>query len=512
MSVQTYSSYSEPSSAKTPTIRLSRDGFALMLTGLMAVLLLLVPLIGKDTKVLFLLALVPLILWTAFADTEKAFYVYFTWLWMDGTIRGLFDSNPLTVLARDIIIFTILLGWGVRRLQTRERDPIRVPPGTVLVILFMIDCLLQVANPDSLGLLTCIGGFKMHLGYLPLLFIGYDVFRRREQIRPLLLFLTLATLIIGMVSVVQYQRGPAWTYAHFPGSKQVISQNLNDIQATSDNQVTTFKPPGTTTFGGGVGEFIGTILPLTFALVLLSKSRRFSPTQRLALGGCIFAFIVMLFFNSVRSALVDAVIGCVFCGIFAGGKIAGRATLAGIFCLLIGIIGFNYANSTSNGHATARFATTFSDPNQALHADRKTFFDQFGYLVTNAPFGVGIGRVGGASQLNSGPEAKQNSIFCEAYLGNMIAETGIPGALLIFCIAIFYLYCGYTNIRALRDEDDKLLASGILAVLAVMFANFFVSPVLLGIPDGPLFWLFSAILLRIYRPTSTVPALTRRPV
>ena len=126
----------------------------------------------------------------------------------------------------------------------------------------------------------------------------------------------------------------------------------------------------------------------------------------------------------------------------AGGRIAARAVVAGALCVLLGIIGFNYVSGLSNGQSTDRFATTFNDPDKALHADRATFFDQFDYLVTNAPFGVGIGRVGGASQLNSGPDAAQNAIFSEAYLGNMIAETGIAGALLIFCIAVFFLFRG----------------------------------------------------------------------
>jgi hypothetical protein len=510
MNLQAYPGYSEPTTTQTRTMRLGRDGFALALAGLMAVLLLLVPVLESATKFLFLLTLVPLALWAAAADTEKAIYVYFAWCWMDGTIRGLFDDNAVSIVARDLVMFAILFGWGVRRLQTRNQDPIRVPPGTLLVVLFVIDCLLQVANPDSLGLIADLGGFKMHFAFLPLLFIGYDVFRRREQVRPLLLFLTLATLIVGAVSVVQYQHGPAWTYAHFPGSQKVISQNLNDVNAASNSQVGTFKPPGTTTFGGGAGGFIGIILPLTFALVLLSKSRRFSPAQRLTLGVGIFVFIVMIFLNSVRSGLVDAAVGSVFCGIFAGGKIAGRAALVGVFCLFIGVMGFNYANTTSKGAATNRFATTFADPNKALHADRQTFFDQFGYIISQAPLGVGIGRVGAAKQINSGADSRQNFIFSEAYLGSMIAETGIPGALLIFCIAVFYLYRGFVHLQALRNEDDKLLAAGLMAVLGVIFVNFFFTPILLSLPAAPLFWLFSAILLRVYRPIPATPALTRR--
>ena len=148
MRVQALPSSFEQPPAKAHTVGLSRDGFALALAGLMAVLVLLVPVIGSAAKFLVLLTLVPLALWAAFNDTEKAIYVYLAWCWLDGTIRGLFDANVVAIVARDLVMFTILLGWGARRLMTRERDPIRVPPGTLMVVLFIVDCLLQVANPD----------------------------------------------------------------------------------------------------------------------------------------------------------------------------------------------------------------------------------------------------------------------------------------------------------------------------------------------------------------------------
>ena len=509
MSVSTFNLNAPPRPIPSSQARADSPWFALALPALMAVLLALVVVIGSAAKIMFLLALVPLLLWAAFQDTEKALYVYLAWCWMDGTIRGLFDASLVATVARDLILLTILLGWGARRLLTRDRDPLRAPPGTLLVVLFVINCLLQVANPNSLGLLSDIAGFKIHLAFLPLLFIGYDVFRRGAQVRNLFLFLTLATMVIGVVSVVQYQHGPAWTYGHFPGSQAIISQNISITDQESDNQVGGFKPPGTTTFGGGTGEFIGLVAPLTFTLLLLSRDRLSTPA-RVGMIAILFAFIVMIFLNGVRSALVEAIVGVTLCGLAVGGRSALRVLLVGAVCAALGLGAWSYSLSLSNGHTGDRFATTFADPNRALHDDRQTFFDQFSYLISHAPLGIGLGRTGAAGgQFATDSADLKGAIFSEAYLGNMIAETGITGGVLIFAIALLFLWRGRVATVSQRDPDDRLLAAGLLAVLGVIVANFFVSPILLGLPGAPLFWVFSAALLRVYRPTQVVQTNTR---
>ena len=393
----------------------------------------------------------------------------------------------------------IVLGWFLQRIVTREKDPLRVPPGTLLIVLFVVNCVIQVFNPYSLGLMSDLAGFKIHFAFLPLLFVGYDVFRRREQVRAFLIFLTLATLVISIVSVVQYYQGPGWTYAHFPGSKDVISQDVGVLSPDQNDQVTGFRPPGTTTFGGGTGGFVGMILPLTFALVLLSGRLRFSTSVRVALVAAIFAFIVTMLINSVRSALVSGIVGVVICGMLGGGRNAARVVVVGALCLVIGLLGWSYSQNLSNGHVADRFGSTFANPTKALHDDRMTFFDQFDYLIIRAPLGIGLGRVGAATgQSGAGLDGLNGAIFSESYLGSMMAETGILGALLISCITILFLLRGFGILRLLSDEDNRLLAAALLACLVVISANFFVTPVLLGLPGGALFWTMNAMLLRAF--------------
>ena len=501
--LQSFSADVQPvTAAKDPDEK--RLWFVLALPAVLACLVALVPVAGTAAIVPFLLVLVPLVLWTAFRDTERAIYIYFAWCWLDGTIRGMLHSDPVSIVARDIVLGVVVVGWGTQRLQTRYQDAIRVPPGTLLVALFILICLLQMLNPNAAGLLQSIGGLKLHLSAIPLLFLGYDVIRRPAQVRSLFLFLTLMTLIMGVTSYAQYAHGPSWTWAHFPGSHEVIGSNLAPGRLEAFQKMTvTFKPPGTTTAGGSSGFYAGILFPLAFVLPLLSGRLHFSRKVNAILAAILLAFIVIIFINAVRAALVIAFCGLLLLGLLIGGKQRARILAAIAFCLVLGSIGFIVSQSVSQGGVTDRFATTFADPVNALHKDRRTFFDDAASIVAHAPFGVGLGRVGGSAGRLGGGDSHTSlgfSVFSEAYLGSIMYETGIPGGLLISAIALMFTARSFASLGRLTDPDSKFLAAAIAAVFVVIFANFFVTPILLGPPGSVLFWLLGGVSLRVFAP------------
>ena len=487
-----------------------RAWFALALPAVMALLLTLVPLMGKAAFGPMVLTLVPLVLWAAFRDTERALYVYIAWCWMDGTIRGLVDQNALAIVARDLVLGAVLVGWGLQRLQSRAQNPVRVPPGSLLVFLFVINCLLQVANPYSLGLIQSIGGLKLHLSAIPLLFMGYDVFRRREQLRALFVFLTLATLVAGLVSAVQYFGGQDWTWAHFPGTKEVISQTMRSmVKGQNISDIASFKPPGTTGFGGGTSAFPAFVFPLTFALPLLGDKLRFSPRAKICFYAVIMAFVVIILINSVRAALVIGVCSAAVMILLMGSRLRARLRTSLIACAVLALGAWTISQSVSQGGVTNRYASTLSNPVSALHEDRQTFFDQIGDILRQSPMGVGLGRAG-ASGGRLGNNADKDTLgftpFSEAYLGTMIFETGVLGAALITSVLIVFAVQGYRAMIRLQEPDDRLLLASLLSVFAVIFANFFAYPVLLAPPGSVLFWLLGGAMLRVF----AAPAFRRK--
>lgn len=476
-----------------------RFWFVLAFPSVLAALVALVPVMGAAAAGLFLLVLAPLVLWAAFRDTERAIYVYFAWCWLDGTLRGLLHSSAVSIVARDIVLGVIVIGWGMQRLFSRHRDPLRVPPGTLLVALFTVNCVLQVFNPFAAGIVQSIGGLKLHLSAVPLLFLGYDVFRRPAQIRSLLLFLALMTLIMGCVSYVQYAQGPSWTYAHFPGTKDVIGSNLSSLRLGEGRGMTaTFKPPGTSTGGGAAGAFVGILFPLAFVLPLLSGRLRFPTAARAALAVLLPVFLVFIFINAVRSALVSAFCGIAVCGLLAGGRLRVRLLAAAAACLVLGSLAFTVSQGISQGGVSDRFASTFADPADALHKDRRTFFDDAAFIVTHSPTGVGLGRVGAAGGRLGGGSSPGFAVFSESYLGSIMYETGILGGLLITALAALFIGRCFLCLQRLKDPDDKLLLTAITALLVIIFANFFVTPILLGPPGSVLFWLLSGAALRVF--------------
>lgn len=218
------------------------------------------------------------------------------------------------------------------------------------------------------------------------------------------------------------------------------------------------------------------------------------------------AFVVVLLINSLRSALVGAVAGLLISGVLIGGRLRARMLAGMAVCLVLGMIAMTYSQGISQGGVTDRFSSTFSDPVKALHQDRRTFFDDVASITVNSPMGVGLGRMlAGSGRLGTSAHDLDFVVYSESYLGEMMFETGIIGGVLITCIAVSFLLRGYLALARLRAPDDSFLAAALLGVLAVMFAQFFAAPVLMGPPGSVMFWLLGGVLLRVFvQPSQTL--------
>jgi hypothetical protein len=473
---------------------------AVLLPALMLALLSLVPVLRTEARYVFILALVPLILYSAFRDTELAIYSYISWCWMDGTIRGLLGGGMVTSLGRDIVLFLVVIGWAVQRLGSRRADPIRVPPATLLIVLFMVNCLIQIANPFSLGLISTLSGLKVQLAAIPLYFIAYDVFRRRDQVRSLAVFLTLATLAISTVALVQYSHGEAWTYEHYPGTKDIILTGMRaDGMNIADADKSLFRPPGTTLIGGATGVFITLVMPLTFALLLARERFRLTMRQRAVLAVIFFVFIVTVLLGGLRIGIVQGVEGIAFCALLCGGQIRSRAMFAAMALVCLALVGYALTASLSEGALANRYASLFADPVEALQQDRQTFLEQLPDLAVSSPLGVGLGRTGAAAGYFGVQSYDIGFVaFSESYLGDEVLETGLIGATLATLIAATFLAMGFRVLRTLSDQDDKLLVAALLAILMTIFVDFFAMSVLNQPPGSVLYWLIAAVLARVY--------------
>lgn len=489
----------------------SRRWFAVALPVTMAILLFLVPIMKTATAVLFLAVLLPLLFYNAFKDPERAFYIYVAWCWMDGTIRGLLGSSSATSLARDLVLAVIISGWIVIRLRTRYDDPVRIPPATLPLALFGILCVLQIANPHAISLMNSLAALKTHLSTIPLYFFAYDVFRRRGQVHSIVLFLVLATAVIGTVSVVQYVMGREWTFAHFPGSDKILDTYYNFASGAQARNMNLFKPPGCVFYGGATGVFLAIVAPLLCALILMPETARRGLHRVWLFAVMGFGYIAGIFINGLRIGVAQAVIGLVALVLVCGGELRKKALTSVIVGVLCAMVAFSLTSALSGGALTHRFSTFFNDPVDALHQDRSTFFEQMMDLAVHSPVGVGLGRNGPAAQFTPADAPRENlgfGAYSESYLGFLILETGLPGAFLIAFAAATFLRHGIRALMRTTDPNDRILASAVLALQVTIVVNFFFGPILVQPPGSVLYWAFAAMLIRAFASGSKKPQLT----
>ena len=488
----------------------SRRWFAIALPITMAVLLYLVPILRMSAGVLFFLTLIPLLFFNAFKDPERAFYVYVAWCWMDGTLRGLTGGNSLMAVGRDLVLALIISAWIVMRMRTRYDDPIRIPPAAGPLALFSVLCVLQIANPHAISLMNSLAALKTHLSTIPLYFFAYDVFRRRGQVHSLVLFLVLATAVIGSVSMLQYVMGREWTFVHYPGTDKILDTAYNFASESDAETMNLFKPPGTVYYGGATGVFLALMAPLLCSLILMQQLYKKNRARIVGYSVMGFGFIIGIFINGLRIAVAQAIIGLVFLAFVCGGALRKQATIAVVACVMAAVVAFSIAATISGGALTTRFGSFFNNPVDALHQDRSTFFEQMVDLAVNSPVGVGLGRNGPASQFtpkDSDVEDLGFGAYSESYLGFLVLETGLPGALLIAYAAFVFLRHGYAALQRTTDPSDRLLAAGVLALQVTICANFFFGPILVQPPGSVLYWVFAAMLIRAFG-TGQKPQLT----
>ncbi len=479
-----------------------RRWFAVGLAVVMAVMLALVPVLKSGAGVLLVLIFLTLLVFNAFREPERAFYVYVAWCWMDGTIRGCLGGSFILSLGRDLVLAFVLSGWATLRLRTRYKDPIRVPPATLPIILFAALCLIECFSPYQLGWLNNLGALKTHLSAIPLYFFAYDVFRRRGQLQSLALFLTLATAVIGACSLLQYEMGQSWTFAHFPGTNKVLDTTYNFVKGGAGNS---FKPPGCTTYGGATGLFLALVVPVTFSLLLLALSRLRGTGSAIFYGCLLFADVIEIFINGLRIGITLAAVGAFICAFAAGGRMRARALGALATCGALAVLGFTISVNLSGGVLGQRYGSFLSNPVEAMHADRKTFFEQAIDLCVASPIGLGLGRHGAAAMFNStlDDQDKINAgVYSESYIGFVIEETGIIGGIIILVIVGLIVYRAQQAIMTVTDTSDRLIAAGVFASLATMGLAMFAEAVLAQPPGSVLFWSLGGALIRIYLPPS----------
>lgn len=406
---------------------------------------------------------------------------------VDGVIK-LETANQVVSSLRDLMIAAICLGALTRMASKRER--LRMPPLSGWVIAFALLVIVEIANPNTHGILKVIGGLRQQLEWIPFFFFGYLIMRSKKRFRNFFLLLGILALANGIVSTIQTQLTPEQLSQWGPGYEQRIAGTgpVSERVYTDNAGNARVRPPALGSdfgFGGYVGVLA---LPGLLALLAAGGVKR-APLALLLALGALLAVATSLQREAVLGAVM-AVIAFLVLSASAGKRVT--RVLAGL--LLVGALGFAIASTlapSAGDGVFSRYSTITPDKAASTSISyREDTLAEIPSVIRTYPFGAGMAVAGAGSTFGGPSTAIVNGHLAssESQYNFITLELGLPGLLLWISLTLMLIALAVRKLKQIGDVELRLYLAAVFATVIAFSIMGFVGPTMSSLPFGPFFW------------------------
>ena len=138
---------------------------------------------------------------TILRNWRSGVYMFFFWMLFEDLFRKYMGNGPTLFFGKDILAGLVYISFfmAVRRgSEKRFRAPFLLFLG-----LFFLLGTMQVFNPNSPHILYGFLGFKTYFYYIPMMYVGYALIRRDEDLRKLLVWNAAVSALIAGLGIAQ---------------------------------------------------------------------------------------------------------------------------------------------------------------------------------------------------------------------------------------------------------------------------------------------------------------------
>lgn len=412
----------------------------------------------------------------------------------DGALK-LQSSSELPGLGRDLLFYAIAIGMLVPMIVRRR--PVKLPPLSAWVLVFVAVVAVQLFNPDNGSLVHSVASLRQHLEFVPLFFIAYSVMQTATRLRGFFVLLALVGAVNGVVGSIQLGLSPEQLSAWGPGYSNLIngdpSGGISPRTAVGEDGGLVVRPPGLGSDMGFAGVLGGIAIPGALALLIAGRRRRLGQqlVSMILLAGCITAVATSL----SRSAVVSAVVGVLAFACLMG--VARPRKIPAVAAALILFIGIAAAVSVyaAQGREGDFERLTSITPDRAIGTtveSRSTTLSLIPTYIREFPLGAGIGSVGPASGVIDPPPRK--FLNAESQFTFMLVELGVPGLLAFVALNVTLVVLLLRWIRYTATYEMALLMAAVGAPLFSFMAVWIVGVVTVSTPNNVYFWFAAGTL------------------
>ncbi|MGC4046857.1 MAG: hypothetical protein QM758_23935 [Armatimonas sp.] len=297
-------------------------------------------------------------------------------------------------------------------------------------------------------------------------------------------------VFVSLVQLLQYNQGPGWTQAHFPGIEKTLNTNVG-FTDTKGAEQSSFRPAATTTTGGGAGMWARLSVIAAFVLFAILDKKFIT---RLLLLTCGTIGVMGVFLCGTRIFIVFVAADLLFCSVYYASTV--RALQKSLLILLAGIVlirvAFSVSENMTSGFVSDRFEKLFADPVTAYQTQRGASIPHAILTATTYPLGIGYTKgITTRGQFNLEATKFAPGIGDrESQFGAYVADIGIPGLVAYLVLVIGLIYNGVKQARGIHVTSTRMLACLGPSLLSGGFVIWFAAPIMQGYS---IYWIVMAM-------------------
>lgn len=421
-------------------------------------------------------------------DLDVAVMLFFAYVTFEGMLKLMSNYATMYYVAREAILVIIFLRWVLGEMVRGRREG-AVPPATIPMALFLMVCLVQFANPYSMGLFASIVALRLHVTPMALYFIAPSLVRTRGDVSRFMHFFLVLGVLASLFTVWQSRQSRSEIEQYGEPYKQLAGKYYWEDSA-GEFQV---RPFGVSSLGGGSGAFGQILLPIALGVLLGGRPL----LRKIAVAGGILLLVTCVYLSVIRSAVMITIFEVTLLLLVLIMAEKGRPILRA--CLLAVLLGGGIMLIARHSDAALlrRYRAAGGDPVQSFWTERgKSFLTAWDY-AQSVPWGIGLGRVSGAGRFLKSALPTPVPVWTENYLSAMILETGLPGLGLILWIIATLLRQSYLACSRVQDRELRPVAWGCWASLVGIALTGLAGPMLCSPPHNVFFWFLATLVMRL---------------
>ena len=194
-------------------------------------------------------------------DWRTGLYMFLAWILVEDFIRKYLGNNMFVYFTKDLLILAIYLSFFRKKRISAERR--FKPPFLIPFLIFLWWCILEGFNPASTSIFFGLMGLKLCFLYFPLILIGYSLIESDEDLRRILLFNAILTLIVTALGLAQSILGPSFLN---PSTSDGYIALLSHTYRISNEGEVAYRPTSVFVSSGRFQDFLLVSWPISLGV------------------------------------------------------------------------------------------------------------------------------------------------------------------------------------------------------------------------------------------------------